>query len=55
MSKKSLVSIGMIAGSIIGGYVPAIFGISLFSFASILMSGIGAILGVWIGYKLGED
>lgn len=52
MSPKVLVYLGMIIGSIIGGYVPMLFGAGLISYSSVLFSGIGAILGVWIGYKL---
>ena len=54
MSKKSLVIIGMIIGSAVGGYLPAFFGVDIFSYTSILTSGIGALLGIWIGYSLGE-
>ena len=54
MSKKSFVTLGMIIGSLVGGYVPALFGIGMFSFTSLFTSGIGAILGVLIGYRLGE-
>lgn len=52
MSSKTLVYLSMIVGSIIGGYVPTLFGVSFISFTSVLFSGIGGILGVWIGYKL---
>ncbi len=55
MSTKSLVTIGMIVGSLIGGYIPSFFGAGIFSYTAVLTSGIGAILGVWIGYKLGES
>lgn len=54
MSKRVLVSLGLIVGATIGGYVPLLFGAGLFSYTSILASGLGAILGVWIGFKLGD-
>ncbi len=54
MCQKTLIFWGMTIGSIIGGYVPALFGVSLFSFTSILTSGVGAAVGVWVGYKLGN-
>ena len=47
-----MVFVGMIIGSIIGGYIPTLLGASLISYSSVLFSGIGAILGIWIGYKL---
>ncbi|MCL4365742.1 hypothetical protein M1437_00765 [Patescibacteria group bacterium] len=52
MSSKVLVYLGMTIGSIVGGYIPTLFGAGLISYSSVLFSGIGAIIGVWIGYKL---
>lgn len=52
MSSKVLVYLGMIIGSTVGGYIATLFGADLISYVSVLFSGIGAILGVWIGYKL---
>lgn len=52
MSRKSLVLLGMFIGSIIGGYVPVLFGADLLSFTSILGNGLGGLAGVWIAYKL---
>ena len=52
MPSKLLIFVGMTVGSIIGGYIPSLFGAGLFSYSSVLFSGIGAIAGVWAGYKL---
>lgn len=52
MSSKVLIYLGMIIGSIIGGYIPVLFGAGLISYTSILFSGIGAIIGVWIANKI---
>lgn len=52
MSAKFLVYLGMIIGSFVGGYIPTLFGAGLISYSSVLFSGIGAIIGVLIGYKL---
>lgn len=52
MSAKVLVYLGMFIGSVIGGYVPVLFGAGLISYTSVLFSGIGSIIGVWIGYRL---
>ena len=52
MSTRFIIFIGMTLGSIIGGYIPTLFGAGLLSYSSILFSGIGSILGIWIGYKL---
>lgn len=54
MPSKFLVYLGMTVGSIVGGYIPTFFGFGIFSYISVLASGIGAILGVWIGYKLSD-
>ena len=52
MSPKFFVFLGMTVGSIIGGYIPTLFGVGLFSFTSVLTSGLGAMVGIWIGYQL---
>ena len=54
MSTKFLVFLGMTIGSIIGGYIPMLWGAGLLSYSSVLFSGIGGILGVWIGFKLSD-
>ncbi len=52
MSAKALVMFGMIIGSIIGGFIPSIFGVGIFSYWSAITSAIGALLGIWLGYKI---
>lgn len=54
MTTKTLIWIGMFLGSTIGSYIPVMFGADLLSSGPIWGSCIGAILGVWGGYKLGE-
>ena len=54
MSTKTLVTIGMVIGSLAGGYLPVLWGGSALSFSSIIFSGIGGILGVYLGYKLSK-
>ena len=36
----------MFVGSIIGGYIPVLFGASLFSFSSLIGNGLGSIVGI---------
>jgi len=50
MSRKKLIMLGMMVGSIAGGYLPALFGLDDFM-VSLLGSFIGGIIGIWIGYK----
>lgn len=52
MEFKSLVWIGMFAGSLVGSFVPELWGAGVFSFSSIIWSAMGAILGIWLAYKL---
>jgi uncharacterized membrane protein YeaQ/YmgE (transglycosylase-associated protein family) len=42
----------MFLGGIIGGYVPQLWGAGYFSFSSILFNAIGAIVGIYIGFKI---
>ncbi len=55
MSRKTLIMLGMVVGSVIGGYIPVLWGASLLSFSSVLGNGIGGILGIIIVIKLTQD
>jgi hypothetical protein len=39
-------------GSTVGGFIPDLWGSGIFSYSAVLLSAVGAIAGVWIGYKL---
>ena len=54
MPRKLAIFLGMMIGSIIGSYIPALWGADLFSVSSILLSGLGALAGVWLGYKFSD-
>lgn len=45
----------MTIGGTLGAYVPLLWGDSAFSVTSVILSGIGGILGIWLGFKLGGD
>jgi uncharacterized membrane protein YeaQ/YmgE (transglycosylase-associated protein family) len=49
---KGLLMLGLLIGSLIGGYVPSIFGASLLSLWGLVGSTVGAILGLWIAYRI---
>lgn len=44
----------MSVGSIVGGFIPGIWGGSYFSFEGLFCSGIVALFGIFAGYKLGQ-
>jgi hypothetical protein len=52
MDSKRATYIGMGIGGTIGGFIPALWGDSYFSFWSILCNAIGAIIGIYIAFKL---
>lgn len=52
MSKKTIVWLFVFFGTTTGNYLPVVWGGSAFSFASVLWSGIGGIVGLFLGMKL---
>lgn len=52
MNTHSLVWGGMIVGSTLGGFLASLWGGS--AFAPIIWSGIGGIVGIYFGFKLGN-
>jgi hypothetical protein len=54
MERKTVIWIGVAIGSTIGGSLPMLWGGSLFSFSSVILTGIGGIIGIWAGFRLGS-
>jgi uncharacterized membrane protein YeaQ/YmgE (transglycosylase-associated protein family) len=52
MQSKSLIWIGVFIGSTIGSSIPGLWGDDMFSYSSVLLGGIGALVGLWIGFKM---
>jgi len=53
---KLMVTIGIFVGGTLGGWIGALMtGGNWMSLASILLGGVGSILGVWAGYKIGKS
>jgi hypothetical protein len=50
MSRKTIVMMGMIIGSFTGAYAAIFLGAQAISYASLLTSAAGGILGIWITY-----
>ena len=42
----------MFLGGAIGGYIPTLWGDAYFSMWSVLLNAVGAIIGIYIAYKL---
>lgn len=49
---KQMVWLGMFIGSIVGGFIPNLWGAGALSFSSILFSALGAAAGIYFGYKI---
>lgn len=52
MKAKTLIMIGMVVGSTLGGYLPALWGAGGFSIASVILGMVGGIAGIWAGFRL---
>ncbi len=52
MQSKSLIWFGLFIGSTAGSFLPMLWGGSLFSFSSIILSGLGGIAGIYVFYKI---
>jgi hypothetical protein len=55
MSRKKLIYIFMLVGGVAGGYVPMLWGDSLFSMTSVLLTAVGGFLGIYLGFKLSQN
>ena len=52
--EKKLIWLGLFVGSSAGGMVPELWGASYFSLWGLVLSLVGGVLGIWLGYKAGE-
>ena len=52
MDSKQSIWIGVTIGGLVGGFIPLLWGASELSFSSIIFSTIGAIIGIWVAYKI---
>jgi hypothetical protein len=51
---KTFIWGGMFIGSAIGGFIPNLWGDSLFSLSSVLLTFVGGLVGIWAGFKIGR-
>ena len=54
MDRTKLIWLLVFVGGLIGSYIPALWGSSVFSMSSILFSGIGSIVGIWVAVKISD-
>jgi hypothetical protein len=52
MESKSLIWIFLFIGSTVGGFIPTLWGDSFLGMWSVVLTAIGGIVGIYIGYKL---
>jgi hypothetical protein len=51
MPSRALIWVAILIGSTIGGAIPELWGAEMLSYTSLLLSGIGALVGLWIVFK----
>jgi len=51
MSRKKMIMLGMVIGSVAGGYIPTLFGMDDLM-VSLLGSTVGGFLGIYVAFKL---
>jgi hypothetical protein len=54
VERSKLIWIGLFVGSGVGGYLPALWGADLISISAVIGSAIGGIVGIWLGFRMGE-
>jgi hypothetical protein len=53
---KALIWIGIMVGGALGGWLGAVMDHgNYFGAASILIGGVGSLVGIWAGYKIGKN
>jgi len=52
MNARALIMIGVVVGSTLGGYVPALWGAGGLTLASVFFGAVGGVAGIWAGYKI---
>ena len=55
MSTKRLIWMGVFIGSTAGGLLPGLWHASMFSMWGLLFSTIGGLVGIWVGWKIGQS
>jgi hypothetical protein len=48
---RSAIWIWIFIGSTIGGFIPELWGGDMLSYSGVLLSGVGAVVGLWLGSR----
>lgn len=54
MDRNKLIWLGLFVGSSVGGFIPSLWNSGMFSMSGVVFTAVGGILGIYVGYKLGE-
>ena len=52
---RKFIWLGFFIGSTIGGLIPAMWGGDMFSISGIVLSLVGGIVGIWLGFRIGSE
>ena len=52
MPSRVSIWIALFIGSTIGGMIPELWGAEMLSYTSLILSGVGALVGLWIAIKM---
>ena len=52
---RSVIGLCATVGTLVGGYVPSLWGGSSFSLGSLAFGALGGVAGVWLGVRLSSD
>ena len=52
MSRKTIIMFGMVLGSVLGGFFAELLGLGMFSFTALFVSAAGAVIGIWLAYRM---
>jgi uncharacterized membrane protein YeaQ/YmgE (transglycosylase-associated protein family) len=52
MPSRASIWVALFIGSTIGGIIPELWGAGMLSYTSLLLSGIGAMVGLWVVIKM---
>lgn len=54
MGQKFVIYFSLTVGATIGGYIPALWHDGIFSMWSVILSAVGGLAGVYVGFKINQ-